>query len=620
MINPFKRLEDEGSIDFQDKKNKVFSYLKYVIFLLPIIPLYFIISYYVVTYSDVESNIVSLAKKYVKNNDLNIVTETYIPLGALGEVEGAELCSNASGVIVTRSGNSYKYKAYLNCFDYETKLVSNSEKYIILSGDEVTLLNYGEIYEEKGYYSEDIVDVDVVGSVGTAPGIYTIEYKVKEDEKVKQTLTRKVIITEYDKSSTNSGVISAEAPTLTLRGDTTMILEKGEKFRDPGWVAVDYKDGKLNTSVVRTDNIKTNDMTKKVGTYELVYSVTNSRNVTVTKRRIVKVVEQKSDIVIESGIKKQTSGFAIELSISGTGYLHTILPDGEISEKNNISYKILKNGNYKFAVYDVYGNVTIRDIDVNDVDIAGPNGSCIASISNYVTNIYVSAVDKSGVSSYNYVIDGNSTGFIKDATYKSPREVKEVTVQAKDTYGNVSTYRCQVNTGRGSIINGIMNIPLILQTNYTKKVAWGNGKTATVKGYGCGPTSVSMIVAYLTGNVTQNPQIIFEWLNSLGYFHGYGFGKAALTKAASKYGVTCEWVNLTETQMKETLLSGKPIIAFMGKGTFSTGGHYIVLKGVTANGKIAINDPVSEKRSKNTYDANLILKEKRVSKAFAVCY
>ena len=165
-----------------------------------------------------------------------------------------------------------------------------------------------------------------------------------------------------------------------------------------------------------------------------------------------------------------------------------------------------------------------------------------------------------------------------------------------------------------------MNIPLFLQTNYRTPIKWGDNQTATVKKSGCGPTSVSMIVAYLTGNYEQNPQIIFEWLVSLGYYHGHGYGKAALTKAAAKYGVTCEWVNLTSDEMKETLLSGKPIIAFMGKGTFTSGGHYIVLKGVTSDGKIAINDPFSESKTKKTWETSLLLREKAVSKAFAVCH
>ena len=613
------------NIDLDEEKLKLISRLKYVVLLLPIIPIYAIISYYVVTYSDVEDDVVKLAKQYVSDYSINIPEgeEYYVPLGQLGEIDGAELCSNASGVIVTNKGNKYKYKTYLNCTDYETKLVSNSEKYIILTGNPVVLLNSGEIYEEKGYYSDDIVDVVVDGKVGKSPGVYTLSYHVVIDGNEKQVLTRKVIVTEFDKNTTNSGVINSEEPTLKLFGDTIMVLEKGEKYVEPGYKAVDYKDGKISRKVKRTDDVNVKKMTKSTGTYELVYSVTNTKNKTVTKKRTVKVVDKKSDIVIESAIKKQTQGFAITLKISGSEYTHTILPNGVKDEQPSITYKVTKNDTYRFAIYDIYNNVYVRDIDVNDVDITPPKGTCIASTSSSGTNVYVSASDKSGVKSYNFIIDGNLISSIEAPSYRYGRSAKAVKAQVFDTYGNNTTIVCQVIeiNGRGSTTNGIMNIPLILQTNYTKPIKWYGG-TTTVKGYGCGPTSVSMIVSYLTGNISQNPQIIFEDLVKQGYFHGHGFGKAALTKAAAKYGVTCEWQSLTEASLKQTLKNGYPIIAFVGKNAFGIyTGHYIVLKGVTSDGKIALNDPYSEKVSKKTWDANNdIIKKTRDTKSFAVCY
>ena len=40
-----------------------------------------------------------------------------------------------------------------------------------------------------------------------------------------------------------------------------------------------------------------------------------------------------------------------------------------------------------------------------------------------------------------------------------------------------------------------------------------------------------------------------------------------------------------------------PVIASMGKGHFTNGGHFIVLIGVTDSGKILVYDPVSVNRS-----------------------
>ncbi len=401
-----------------------------------------------------------------------------------------------------------------------------------------------------------------------------------------------------------------------------MILEKGEKYEEPGYKAVDYVDGKISRKVKRTDTVDDSRITKSIGTYVLTYSVTNSRNRTAVKTRTIKVVQKKSDVVVESSIKKQTKGFVITLKISGSGYTQTILPDGTKETATTITYKASKNSTYRFAIYDLYNNVYIRDVDVNGIDIAPPTGTCVASVSPTGSNVFVSASDKSGIKSYNFIIDGET----KEATtssYSTSKILKTAKVQVTDIYGNNDTFVCQINkvTGHGSMTNGIMNIPAFYQTMYTKPIRWYGG-TTTVKGFGCGPTSVSMVVAYLTGNVSQNPQLIMEDLVKQGYFHGNGFGKAALTKAAAKYGVTCEWKSLNEATLKDTLRSGQPIIAFVGKNAFGIyTGHYIVLKGVTSDGKIAVNDPYSEKVTKKTWDANKdIIKKTRDTKSFAVCH
>ena len=47
----------------------------------------------------------------------------------------------------------------------------------------------------------------------------------------------------------------------------------------------------------------------------------------------------------------------------------------------------------------------------------------------------------------------------------------------------------------------------------------------------------------------------------------------------------------------------------MSKGHFTNGGHYIVLRGVTADGKVLVADPASYKRSQREWPLELVLKE-----------
>ena len=51
----------------------------------------------------------------------------------------------------------------------------------------------------------------------------------------------------------------------------------------------------------------------------------------------------------------------------------------------------------------------------------------------------------------------------------------------------------------------------------------------------------------------------------------------------------------------------------MGKGDFTNGGHFIVLTGLTSDGKVIVNDPASVRRSNQTWDLGLI--QNQASKA-----
>ena len=69
----------------------------------------------------------------------------------------------------------------------------------------------------------------------------------------------------------------------------------------------------------------------------------------------------------------------------------------------------------------------------------------------------------------------------------------------------------------------------------------------------------------------------------------------------------------------KALEAGYPVIAHMGAGTFTKSGHYILLRGLTEDGRVLVNDPNSEKRSYQAYDISLIVKEAKTDYPFMVC-
>ena len=59
----------------------------------------------------------------------------------------------------------------------------------------------------------------------------------------------------------------------------------------------------------------------------------------------------------------------------------------------------------------------------------------------------------------------------------------------------------------------------------------------------------------------------------------------------------------------DALSSGKLVVVIMNKGHFTRGGHFIVLRGVTSEGKILVADPASYGRSEQEWDLSIIMDE-----------
>ncbi len=142
-----------------------------------------------------------------------------------------------------------------------------------------------------------------------------------------------------------------------------------------------------------------------------------------------------------------------------------------------------------------------------------------------------------------------------------------------------------------------------LQTDarWKNKLYRVKGETATIGDSGCGPTAAAMLLSTLTGkNIT--PEDTCKWSVDHGYKAlGNGTYYAYFAPQFAAYGIKCwqlNWVNAYHnpkaTSFDETvkyLKQGYYAIALMKKGTWTGGGHFVVLW--WADGKVRINDPAS---------------------------
>ena len=129
---------------------------------------------------------------------------------------------------------------------------------------------------------------------------------------------------------------------------------------------------------------------------------------------------------------------------------------------------------------------------------------------------------------------------------------------------------------------GVMNIPLIYQ------------KRAST----CGPTVLAMIISYLT-NTEVTEDDVYNWCkDDSRYFNGIGSNKEIFAAAAEKWGVGPVTETKSVADVRQALLSGKPVVAYVHAGEkkeFTNGSHFIVLTGIDENGKVHVNSSSSDK-------------------------
>ena len=114
---------------------------------------------------------------------------------------------------------------------------------------------------------------------------------------------------------------------------------------------------------------------------------------------------------------------------------------------------------------------------------------------------------------------------------------------------------------------------------------------------GCGPSCLAMAGYYLTGSQNMNPAEIAVFAENNGYYaSGYGSSWTLISEGSARLGLNATELPLVKKKITDALDAGHPVILALGKGDFTTTGHYIVLTGMQ-EGMFTVNDPNSRERS-----------------------
>ena len=142
---------------------------------------------------------------------------------------------------------------------------------------------------------------------------------------------------------------------------------------------------------------------------------------------------------------------------------------------------------------------------------------------------------------------------------------------------------------------GYDSVPLYYQTDYPY-IKFGNGTMATS---GCSVTCLAMVASYLTDTEYTPPQMAY---------HFGSYGKTNIERL--DHGIAQMQLPYQRTENIQEVLSalrsGKVAIVMMDEESFfTTEQHFIVLAGMTDNGKFLVNDPLET----NYTDGDLHIKD-----------
>lgn len=184
----------------------------------------------------------------------------------------------------------------------------------------------------------------------------------------------------------------------------------------------------------------------------------------------------------------------------------------------------------------------------------------------------------------------------KPAAEQETQAVTETIVQTEPTEQTEPEVTAEALSQEAEkpVQTGYDTVPQYFQTDYPY-IKFGNGTIGTS---GCSITCLAMVATYLTGQEYMPDQLAY---------HFGSFGKTNIERldhGNEQMQLPCQRTENVQ-EVLAALKEGKVVIAMMDEESiFTTTQHFIVLAGMTEDGKIRINDPFGPNYTADKYLEN----------------
>jgi len=346
-------------------------------------------------------------------------------------------------------------------------LQNNTPPVITLNGSNPVTVECPNAYTDAGATATDAESGDLTAAIQVSglpidtavPGTYTVTYSVQDPVTlVTVTATRTV------------NVVDTTAPVITLNGNSTMTIECGSTFTDPGATATDACAG--NRTVTVSGSVNAN----AVGTYTLTYNANdgNGNNATPVTRT-VNVVDTTAPVLTLNGSSVMTIQCGSTFTDPGATAVDACTGNRTVNVSGTVNTAVVGTYTRTYTANDGNGNTATTTRTVNVVDTTAPvitlNGSNPVSVQcgTSYTDAGATAVD---------ACTGNRTVTTSGSVNTSVVGTYTITYSANDGNGNTATATRTVNvvdtTAPVITLNGSNPVSVQCGTSYTDA-----GATAT---------------------------------------------------------------------------------------------------------------------------------------------
>lgn len=172
-------------------------------------------------------------------------------------------------------------------------------------------------------------------------------------------------------------------------------------------------------------------------------------------------------------------------------------------------------------------------------------------------------------------------------TSSTPSEDRKKIIGTGDVYEKgVPQVKSGGDISGAEYLDGGMPIPIYYQQDYGDVIL---SAPKTVSSSGCGFTSCSMVVSYLLSEKITPREFVDTWSRKHYYTGGMLWSLPQATM--EHYGLESVIQTTSIDAVVQALRENHPVMSSQGSGLFTSRGHLIVLRGVTSDGKILVNDP-----------------------------